>query len=120
MRNADAVLGIGVNVAVRLEDLPEELRPDPPGGAPIPDRPAATLGKAPKEIELTPLGDRAAAEGWLQTAEGTMAKKADARYVPGKRDGMFKIKRVRTIDTVVVGWRPGKAEGTVGSLIGCR
>ena len=46
-----------------------------------------------------------------------MAKKADARYVPGKRDGMFKIKRVRTIDTVVVGWRPGKAEGTVGSLI---
>ena len=30
---------------------------------------------------------------------------------------MFKIKRVRTIDTVIVGWRPGKAEGTVGSLI---
>ena len=73
--------------------------------------------EAPAGIELTPLGDRAAAEGWLQTAEGTMAKKADALYVPGKRDGMFKIKRVRTIDTVVVGWRPGKAEGTVGSLI---
>ncbi len=46
-----AVLGIGVNVAVRLEDLPEELRPDPRGGAPIPDRPAATLGKTPEEIE---------------------------------------------------------------------
>ena len=46
-----------------------------------------------------------------------MAKRADALYVPGKRDGMFKIKRVRTIDTVIVGWRPGKAEGTVGSLI---
>jgi len=30
---------------------------------------------------------------------------------------MVKIKRVRTIDAVVVGWRPGKAEGTVGSLI---
>ena len=30
---------------------------------------------------------------------------------------MIKIKRVRTIDTVVVGWRPGKPEGTVGSLI---
>ena len=54
---------------------------------------------------------------WLQTAEGAMAKRADALYVPGKRDGMFKIKRVRTIDTVIVGWRPGKAEGTVGSLI---
>ena len=30
---------------------------------------------------------------------------------------MVKIKRVRTIDAVVVGWRPGKAEGTVGALI---
>ena len=30
---------------------------------------------------------------------------------------MVKIKRVRTIDAVVVGWRPGKEEGTVGSLI---
>src|SRR5262249_15002939 len=28
-----------------------------------------------------------------------------------------KIKRVRTIDAVVMGWRPGKEEGTVGSLI---
>ena len=27
-----------------------------------------------------------------------MAKRADAQYVPGKRDGMLKIKRVRTID----------------------
>jgi ATP-dependent DNA ligase len=30
---------------------------------------------------------------------------------------MVKIKRVRTIDAVVVGYRPGKEEGTVGSLI---
>ena len=30
---------------------------------------------------------------------------------------MVKIKRVRTIDAVVMGWRPGKEEGTVGSLI---
>jgi ATP-dependent DNA ligase len=30
---------------------------------------------------------------------------------------MVKIKRVRTIDAVVVGYRPGKDEGTVGSLI---
>ena len=29
----------------------------------------------------------------------------------------MKVKRVRTIDCVVVGWRPGKEEGTVGSLI---
>ena len=30
---------------------------------------------------------------------------------------MFKVKRVRTIDAVIVGWRPGKEEGTVGALI---
>ncbi len=46
-----------------------------------------------------------------------MAKELSARYHPGQRDGMAKIKRVRTIDTVVMGWRPGKAEGTVGALI---
>jgi len=30
---------------------------------------------------------------------------------------MVKIKRRRTMDCVVLGWRPGKEEGTVGSLI---
>ncbi len=30
---------------------------------------------------------------------------------------MVKVKRVRTADLVVAGWRPGKEEGTVGSLI---
>jgi ATP-dependent DNA ligase len=30
---------------------------------------------------------------------------------------MVKIKRLRTIDAVVAGWRPGKEPGTVGSLI---
>jgi ATP-dependent DNA ligase len=57
------------------------------------------------------------AEEWLRTTEGTMAKQLDAPYVPGKRTGMAKVKRERTIDCVVMGWRPGKEEGTVGSLI---
>jgi BirA family transcriptional regulator, biotin operon repressor / biotin---[acetyl-CoA-carboxylase] ligase len=39
-----AVLGIGLNVAVRLEELPVELRP---GGA----RPAATMRRHPEEVE---------------------------------------------------------------------
>jgi ATP-dependent DNA ligase len=30
---------------------------------------------------------------------------------------MVKVKRVRTIDAVLVGWRPGKEQGTVGALI---
>jgi ATP-dependent DNA ligase len=57
------------------------------------------------------------AEQWLRRTEGTMAKQLDAPYVPGKRKGMAKVKRERTIDCVVMGWRPGKEEGTVGSLI---
>jgi ATP-dependent DNA ligase len=57
------------------------------------------------------------AEEWLRRTEGTMAKQLDALYIPGKRKGMAKVKRERTIDCVVMGWRPGKEEGTVGSLI---
>jgi ATP-dependent DNA ligase len=59
----------------------------------------------------------AEAEHWLQEAEGVIAKEAGAPYRPGERVGMVKVKRVRTIDAVVMGWRPGKAENTVGSLI---
>jgi ATP-dependent DNA ligase len=61
--------------------------------------------------------DTAQAEEWLLKTEGTMAKQLDAPYVPGKRKGMAKVKREREIDCVVLGWRPGKEEGTVGSLI---
>ena len=49
-------------------------------------------------------------------AERVIAKRQEAPYLPGERVGMVKIKRVRTIDAVVRGWRPGKEEGTVGSL----
>ena len=67
---------------------------------------------------LTPLvTDHTAAERWLHEAEGVIAKERDAPYRPGERKGMVKIKRIRTVDCVVVGWRPGKADGTVGSLI---
>lgn len=69
-------------------------------------------------LEITPLvSSPAKAEGWLHSGEGVIAKQLDALYRPGERKGMVKIKRVRTIDCVIVGWRPGKAEGTVGSLI---
>ena len=46
-----------------------------------------------------------------------IAKQTAAPYLPGERRGMVKVKRVRTLDAVVIGWRPGKAEGTVGALI---
>jgi ATP-dependent DNA ligase len=69
-------------------------------------------------VDLTPAStDPADAAPWLQGAEGVIAKELDAPYRPGERVGMLKIKRVRTIDAVVMGWRPGKEEGTVGSFI---
>jgi ATP-dependent DNA ligase len=70
-------------------------------------------------VELTPvLADRDEAGQWLTgLAEGVVAKQSDAPYRPGERTGMVKIKRVRTADAVVMAFRFGKEEGTVGSLI---
>jgi ATP-dependent DNA ligase len=69
-------------------------------------------------IGLTPLTrEPRETESWFAHGEGVVAKDLGAPYRPGKRVGMVKIKRVRTIDAVVVGYRPGKEESTVGSLI---
>ncbi len=69
-------------------------------------------------IELMRTADTAEeAAGWLKQAEGAIAKERSAPYLPGERKGMVKVKRVRTIDTVIVGWRPGKEPDTVGALI---
>ena len=69
-------------------------------------------------LELTPVvhapGD---AQQWLQDEEGVIAKEVSCAYLPGERRGMVKVKRLRTIDAVVIGWRPGKAENTVGAII---
>jgi ATP-dependent DNA ligase len=69
-------------------------------------------------LELTPVERTAdGARRWLHDEEGVIAKELAAPYRPGERKGMVKIKRVRTLDAVVMGWRPGKAEGTVGAII---
>jgi ATP-dependent DNA ligase len=69
-------------------------------------------------VELTPLTrHQETAIPWLHSGEGVIAKQLDAPYRPGERKGFVKVKHVRTIDVVIVGWRPGKEEGTVGSLI---
>jgi ATP-dependent DNA ligase len=82
------------------------------------ERRAALAELVSDPVELTPMVHTAGeAEHWLQEAEGVIAKQADAPYCPGERVGMVKIKRVRTIDAVVMGWRPGKAEDTVGAII---
>lgn len=71
---------------------------------------------APVEL-MTATREADQAQRWLQVAEGAIAKELSAPYLPGQRRGMVKVKRVRTIDAVIVGWRPGKQEGTVGALI---
>ncbi len=78
----------------------------------------SSFGRNPGSVELTPLSeDPAKAEPWLEGGEGVIAKELDAPYRPGERKGMVKVKRVRTADCVVAGWRPGKEENTVGSLM---
>jgi BirA family biotin operon repressor/biotin-[acetyl-CoA-carboxylase] ligase len=77
-----AVLGIGLNVAVRLEDLPAELRP---GGTQIAGEgsglPAATLGLAPSDVEpvlahLTRALERRLSEPAASTLEAWRARDA--------------------------------------------
>jgi ATP-dependent DNA ligase len=82
------------------------------------DRRAALVALTEIGIGLTPLTrDPTGTEPWFAHGEGVVAKDLRAPYRPGERKGMVKIKRVRTIDAVVAGYRPGKEPGTVGSLI---
>jgi ATP-dependent DNA ligase len=71
------------------------------------------------DVEESPsVGTPDEAGQWLTgTSEGVVAKEAAARYLPGERKGMVKIKRQRTMDAVVAAFRYGKEEGTLGSLI---
>jgi ATP-dependent DNA ligase len=66
--------------------------------------------------------DRAVAVEWLETLErtdvdGVVAKRADLGYRAGERDGMQKIKRLRSVDCVVGGFRYASKGGLVGSLL---
>jgi ATP-dependent DNA ligase len=85
---------------------------------PFSERRARLEALAPGELAVTPLTTAPEeAEPWLRSGEGVVAKDVRAPYRPGERTGMMKIKRVRTIDAVVMGYRPGKEPDTVGSLI---
>ena len=77
---------------------------------------AEAFARAPVELMAT-VEDPEEAREWLEHAEGAIAKERSAPYRPGERKGMAKVKRVRTIDAVVTGWRPGKEPDTVGALI---
>jgi ATP-dependent DNA ligase len=85
---------------------------------PFAERRAALEAMDLGPVALTALTRSAAdAEPWLRSSEGVVAKDLGAPYRPGQRTGMVKVKRLRTIDAVVMGYRPGKEPDTVGSLI---
>ncbi len=85
---------------------------------PFAERRAALEELTSRGIDLTPLTrDPDDTAPWFAHGEGVVAKDLRAAYRPGERKGMVKVKRVRTIDAVVVGYRPGKEPDTVGSLI---
>jgi len=66
--------------------------------------------------------DRALAEQWMRDLDtvgldGVIAKLAGEPYHSGDRDGMLKIKRLRTADFVVGGFRYAQGSRAIGSLL---
>jgi ATP-dependent DNA ligase len=99
------------------------------GKGALPEQPFAKRRRAlreiaksfPSEIELTPSTNRlAVAKKWLKGAgidtDGVVAKRLDLDYRFGER-AMIKVKRMRTADCVVGGFRYAQAKDFVGSLL---
>ncbi|HEY0613868.1 MAG TPA: ATP-dependent DNA ligase, partial [Candidatus Elarobacter sp.] len=66
--------------------------------------------------------DRAVVDDWFARVggalDGVIAKRADAPYASGTRDAAVKVKRVRTADCVIGGFRYAKGSTTqIGSLL---
>ena len=74
-------------------------------------------------IRLSPAShDFSQATKWMRELgklglDGVVAKRLDAPYLSGERTGMVKIKRIRTVDTVVGGFRYAEKGGGIGSLL---
>lgn len=93
--------------------------------APLTERRAALeefLGNARADgLRLSPhTRDRRRAEAWLRHSggalDGVVAKRLDGVYESGER-AMVKVKRIRSADCVVGGFRYGKESHLVGSLL---
>ena len=73
-------------------------------------------------LALSPAStDAAVARAWLSGAggavDGVIAKRLDLDYRSGDRTGMEKVKRARTVDCVVGGFRYASGARVVGSLL---
>ncbi len=105
-----------------------------PGGGSLVDRPlaerrrrleafAARALEAGGEVRLSPAStERAVAEAWLANPgdlglDGVIAKRLDRPYASGQRTAVQKVKRLRTADCVVGGFRYAAAAAVVGSLL---
>ena len=105
-----------------LADGDEDLRPQPFEERRV--RLESALANVPAPVHLTPATrDAAVARDWFDRFEGAgldgvIAKPLDGAYQPGVR-AMAKIKHLRTVDTVVAGyrWNKGEEGRSVGSLL---
>jgi len=75
-----------------------------------------------KSIELSPAtDDLSIAKNWLRGAgidlDGVIAKRTDMPYQSGNRHGMVKVKRLRTADCVVGGFRYSSEGKVIGSFL---
>src|SRR6185295_10800772 len=75
-----------------------------------------------KSVELSPCtSDLSIAKDWLAGAgvdlDGVIAKRADMPYQSGNRHGMVKVKRLRTADCVVGGFRYASEGRVIGSML---
>ena len=83
----------------------------------------ARIFKKSKSIRLSPASKRLPeAERWMRDygelgCDGVIAKRLDDPYHSGDREGMVKIKRLRTADCVVGGFRYAQKGGEIGSLL---
>jgi len=74
-------------------------------------------------LRLSPAShDRDQAENWMRELgamglDGIIAKRLDEPYRSGERTAMVKIKRIRTADCVVGGFRYAEKGGGIGSLL---
>lgn len=99
-----------------LADEPFEVRRD------ALERFARKYLKHNDRIVLSPsVQDMKTARGWFAgvgaALDGVIAKRTDLSYQSGNRDGMVKVKNLRTADCVVGGFRYASKSDDVGSLL---
>ena len=103
----DGTLLVEKSLAKRREQLQKFFQP--------------TTEKA--QVRLSPASrERPQAEKWMHELgklglDGVVAKRLDEPYHAGERIGMVKIKRIRTADVVVGGFRYAEKGGGIGSLL---